>query len=130
MGDPEAEVVIPRMKSDLLELFIATADKKLNRKTLEIDEQTVCTVMLVSGGYPGAYEKGKEITGLDEVSNAVVFHAGTRLSDGKVLTNGGRVLSVTGHGQDQTEALSRSYRAADAIQFEGKYYRKDIGFDL
>jgi phosphoribosylamine--glycine ligase len=130
MGDPEAEVVLPRVKSDLLDLLIAVGSRKLAKKKIEIDVQTVCTVMLVSGGYPGPYEKGKIITGLDDVSNSVVFHAGTRLSEGKVLTNGGRVLSVTSYGDDMTQALARTYKTADRIQFEGKYCRRDIGFDL
>ena len=130
MGDPEAEVVLPRVKSDLLDLLIAAGSRKLAKKKIEIDVQTVCTVMLVSGGYPGPYEKGKVITGLDDISNSVVFHAGTRLSDGKVLTDGGRVLSVTSYGDDMTQALARTYKTADRIKFEGKYCRRDIGFDL
>ena len=130
MGDPEAEVVLPRVKSDLLELFIAVGQKKLNKKNIEIDPQTVCTVMLVSGGYPGSYEKGKEIRGLEKESKSVVFHAGTKSEDGKVLTNGGRVLSITSYGEDMVTALARSYNTADQIDFEGKNYRRDIGFDL
>ncbi|MCK5463174.1 MAG: phosphoribosylamine--glycine ligase, partial [Bacteroidales bacterium] len=104
--------------------------KKLKKKTLEIDTRTVSTVMLVSDGYPGAYEKGKEITGLDDPGKSVIFHAGTKLTDGRVVTNGGRVLSVTSFGDDMTEALARTYVTADRIKFEGKYYRRDIGFDL
>ena len=130
MGDPEAEVVLPRIKSDLLELFVAVGQKKLNRKEIEIDPQTVCTIMMVSGGYPGSYEKGKEISGLEKESKSVVFHAGTRSEKGKVLTNGGRVLSVTSYGEDMSQALARSYKTAERIEFEGKYYRRDIGFDL
>ena len=130
MGDPEAEVVLPRIKSDLLELFIAVDRMKLNQKTLEVDPLTVCTIMLVSGGYPGSYEKGKEITGLEKASRSIVFHAGTRSSQGKILSNGGRVLCITSSGNDMTEALGRSYHAAEQIQFEGKYFRRDIGFDL
>ena len=130
MGDPEGEVVLPRIKSDLLDLFVAVSRKDLNKKTLEIDPRTVSTVMLVSEGYPGPYEKGKEITGLDDPGKSVIFHAGTKLSDGRILTNGGRVLSVTSFGDDMTEALARTYITADRIQFEGKNYRRDIGFDL
>jgi phosphoribosylamine--glycine ligase len=130
MGDPEGEVVLPRIKSDLLDLFLAVSRKDLNKKTLEIDPRTVSTVMLVSAGYPGAYEKGKEITGLDDPGKSVIFHAGTKLADGRILTNGGRVLSVTSFGDDMTEALARTYVTADRIQFEGKNYRRDIGFDL
>ena len=130
MGDPEAEVVLPRVKSDLLDLFVAVAHKKLKKKSLEIDAQTFCTVMMVSGGYPGSYEKGKEITGLDNVSNSIVFHAGTKSEGGKVLTSGGRVLSITSFGDEMIDALARIYKTAERIQFEGKYCRRDIGFDL
>jgi phosphoribosylamine--glycine ligase len=130
MGDPEGEVVLPRVKSDLLDLFVAVSRKNLNEKILEIDPRTVSTVMLVSDGYPGAYEKGKEITGLDNPGKSVVFHAGTKLTEGRIVTNGGRVLSVTSYGDDMTEALARTYITADRIQFEGKNYRRDIGFDL
>jgi phosphoribosylamine--glycine ligase len=130
MGDPEGEVVLPRIKSDLLDLFIAVSRKELKSRSLETDSRTVGTVMLVSKGYPGGYEKGKEITGLDNPGKSVIFHAGTRLTDGKVLTNGGRVLAITSFGDDMTEALARTYRTADKIQFEGKSYRRDIGFDL
>lgn len=130
MGDPEGEVVLPRITSDLLDLFVAVSQKKLNEKTLETDPRTVSTVMLVSEGYPGAYEKGKEITGLDNPGKSVIFHAGTKLVDGKVVTNGGRVLSITSYGDDMTEALARTYITAEKIQFAGKNYRRDIGFDL
>jgi phosphoribosylamine--glycine ligase len=130
MGDPEAEVVLPRVKTDLLDLFIAVAGDKLNEKTIQIDPQTVCTIMMVSGGYPGKYEKGKEITGLEKENKSVIFHAGTRHEEGKILTNGGRVLSITSYGEDMSQALARSYNTADQIKFEGKFYRKDIGFDL
>lgn len=130
MGDPEGEVVLPRVKSDLLDLFVAVGQKKLGKKTIEIDPRTVCTVMLVSGGYPGQYEKGKEIVGLDTDTKSVVFHAGTKSSEGKVLTNGGRVLAITSFGDDMIDALSRSYKTAGKIKFEGKYLRRDIGFDL
>ena len=130
MGDPEGEVVLPRISSDLLDLFVAVSRKELNKKTLEIDARTVSTVMLVSKGYPGAYEKGKEITGLDDPGKSVIFHAGTKLDDGRVLTNGGRVLAITSFGEDMTEALARTYITAEKIQFEGKSYRRDIGYDL
>jgi phosphoribosylamine--glycine ligase len=130
MGDPEGEVVLPRIKTDLLDLFVAVGQKKLHKKSIEIDPQTVCTIMLVSGGYPGSYEKGKEITGLEKDSKSVVFHAGTKSEGGKVLTNGGRVLSITSYGEDKSQALARSYNTADQINFEGKTCRRDIGFDL
>ncbi|KPK88191.1 MAG: phosphoribosylamine--glycine ligase [Bacteroides sp. SM23_62_1] len=130
MGDPEAEVVLPRVSSDLLEMFIAVAERKLKRKKIEIDSRTVITVMLVSGGYPGKYEKGKEIHNLNDVKNSIIFHAGTAISEGKIVTSGGRVLAVTSYGSDMMEALARTYRNADLINFEGKYCRRDIGFDL
>jgi phosphoribosylamine--glycine ligase len=130
MGDPEAEVVLPRIKSDLLDLLVAVGKKKLGGKDIEIDPQSVCTVMLVSGGYPGKYKKGEEIRGLEKESKSVVFHAGTRLENGKILTNGGRVLSVTSYGEDMSQALARSYITAERIEFDGKYFRRDIGFDL
>ncbi len=130
MGDPEAEVVLPRVKSDLLELFDAVARKKLGGKSIAVDPRTVCTVMLVSGGYPGPYEKGKVVTGLGDVTGSLVFHAGTKSSQGEVVTSGGRVLSVTSYGDSITGALSRSYKSADKIRFDGKYCRRDIGFDL
>jgi phosphoribosylamine--glycine ligase len=130
MGDPEAEVVLPRVKTDLLDLFVAVSMMKLADKTLETDPRSVCTVMLVSGGYPGSYEKGKEIKGLENEYKSIIFHAGTKSSGDRVLTSGGRVLSITSFGDDMTSALARSYKTADRIEFEGKYYRKDIGFDL
>lgn len=130
MGDPEAEVVLPRIKSDLLDLFVAVGNKKLGGKEIEIDPRTVSTVMMVSGGYPGSYEKGKEIRGLDKDFKSLVFHAGTVSRDGRILTNGGRVLSITSYGEDMVSALARSYKTAEQIDFEGKYFRKDIGFDL
>jgi phosphoribosylamine--glycine ligase len=130
MGDPEAEVVLPRVSSDLLNIFVALAENKLNRKQIEIDRRTVVTVMLVSGGYPGKYEKGKEIFDLDKVKNSIIFHAGTSISEGRIVTGGGRVLAVSSYGSDMMDALTRTYRNADLIDFEGKYYRRDIGFDL
>ncbi len=130
MGDPETEVVIPRIKSDLVELFIATAEKKLDRFTLEIDERSATTVMMVSGGYPEAYEKGKEITGLNEVEDSIVFHAGTSKKEDKVVSSGGRVLAVTSFGNDFREALNKSYQNIEKIKFDKMNYRTDIGFDL
>jgi phosphoribosylamine--glycine ligase len=130
MGDPESEVVIPRVKNDLLELFKAVIKKKLNKMTLEVDDRTVTTVVLASGGYPGSYQKGKDIINLDKVKNSIIFHAGTADKNGKTVTNGGRVLAVTSYGSDMIDALARTYRNADIIDFEGKICRRDIGFDL
>ncbi len=131
MGDPETEVVLPRVKNDLVEVFEAVAAQKLNEIDLQLDDRTATTVMTVSGGYPEAYEKGKEITGIENVSNeSIVFQAGTTLKDGKVVTNGGRVLAVTSFGTNFKEALKTSYKNLDNIAFEGVYYRKDLGFDL
>jgi phosphoribosylamine--glycine ligase len=130
MGDPETEVVMPRIKSDLLEAFSSLADKKLGQVEFETDSRSACTVMLVSGGYPESYEKGKEITGIDQVSDSIVFHAGTKLDDNKVLSNGGRVLAITSYGENFKEALKISYKNIDLINFEKMNYRKDIGFDL
>ena len=131
MGDPETEVVIPRIESDLGELLSAVARQELGQAELKIREEAAATVMMGSGGYPEKYQKGHEIQGLDEVSGAIVFHAGTSLSgDGKVLTNGGRVLSVTAFGSDFKEALHKSYENVEKIRFTDSYYRKDLGFDL
>ena len=130
MGDPETEVVIPRIKSDLLELFIAVAENKLNEASIEIDERTVTTVMLVSAGYPGSYPKGKEITGLDGKSETIIFHAGTTKLADKVFTNGGRVIAISAYGNNMKDALNKSYSKVSEINFEGKNYRRDIGFDL
>jgi phosphoribosylamine--glycine ligase len=131
MGDPEAEVVIPRIESDLLDLFEGVAFGNLDKKELKISTNTVSTVMIVSGGYPGNYEKGKHVSGLDKVDNSsIIFHAGTEYSDNKVLTSGGRVIAVSSVAQDMEKALESSYRNARLIEFDGKYYRKDIGFDL
>ena len=130
MGDPEAEVVLPRIKTDFVELMKATAQGRLSEMEVELDERTVSTVMLVSGGYPGSYEKGIEITGIDQVEGSLVFHAGTRKEGDKVLSSGGRVIAVSSFGSSMKEALEASYRNAERIQFKGKYYRKDIGFDL
>jgi len=130
MGDPETEVVIPRIKSDLLHLFQGIGDGSFSEKDLHIDEDTAATVMLVSGGYPEKYEKGKVIAGLDDVEGSIVFHAGTKKEEDAVLTNGGRVLAVTSFGGNIEDALNKSFVNAEKINFEGKYYRKDIGFDL
>jgi len=131
MGDPETEVVMPRLKSDLLHYFEGIATGTLSECDLEIDPRTATTVIAASGGYPDSYEKGKVISGLEHShKGAVVFHAGTSQKEGETLTNGGRVLAVTGIGADIETALQRSYDALEAIDFEGMYYRKDIGLDL
>ncbi|MFW5887068.1 MAG: phosphoribosylamine--glycine ligase, partial [Bacteroidota bacterium] len=130
LGDPEAEVVIPRLKNDMVEILEAIANKKLDEVTLDIDTRATVTIMLVSGGYPGVYEKGKIITRLNEVENSILFHAGTQLDDGNVVTSGGRVIAITSRGATKKEALSLSYQNAEIIEFEGKHFRKDIGFDL
>tara|TARA_Y100000385_G_scaffold75398_1_gene76261 strand:- start:1179 stop:2450 length:1272 start_codon:yes stop_codon:yes gene_type:complete len=130
MGDPETEVVIPRIKSDLLNLFRGIGNGSFSEVDFNISEEVAATVMLVSGGYPGSYEKGGEMTGFNEVKDSVVFHAGTKSSDDKILTNGGRVLAITSFGKNIDEALNKSFKNAEKINFEGKYYRKDIGFDL
>lgn len=131
MGDPETEVVFPRIKSDVLEMFDAVGQNKLDEYQLEIDDQAASTIVLVSGGYPEAYDKGNIIEGLDSSSDQVtVFHAGTKNDGDKILTNGGRVLALTGKGKDLAEALAKSNQAAEKISWKGKYYRTDIGFDI
>ena len=130
MGDPETEVVIPRLKTDLVELFLAVANEKLNEITLEIDERSATTVMLVSGGYPEEFEKGKVISGLENITDSIVFHAGTRLENNTVLTNGGRVLAITSYGDSFQEAIKKSYQNIDKLSFDKMNFRKDIGNDL
>jgi phosphoribosylamine---glycine ligase len=130
MGDPETEVVIPRVKSDLFELLELLPDKKLSQGKIELDERTSTTVMLVSKGYPGSYEKGKEIVIGNADQDVVVFHAGTKPENGKVLSNGGRVIAVTAYGNSMKDALVKSYAMIEKIDFEGKTFRTDIGFDL
>ncbi|MDN3708548.1 phosphoribosylamine--glycine ligase [Myroides ceti] len=130
LGDPETEVVLPRIQSDLVALFEAVAAEKLDQATLEIDHRTATTVMMVSGGYPEDYEKGKTITGIDTIEDSLVFHAGTALKNEEIVTNGGRVIAVTSYGNDFKEALETSYKNVAKIDYDGKYYRKDLGFDL
>ena len=130
MGDPETEVVIPRLKSDLVELFQAVADGKLDEVVLEIDSRSATTIMLVSGGYPEVFEKGKVITGIENVSDSIVFHAGTKIENGRIVSNGGRVLAITSFGDDFQQAIKKSYQSIDKLDFDKMYFRKDIGFDL
>jgi len=130
MGDPETEVVLPRIKTDIVRLLEATAKGTLNTISLEIDSRAATTVMLVSGGYPEAYDKGIQITGIENTEGSVVFHAGTTKKDGKIVTNGGRVLAVTSLDEDYKKALKKSYQNITKIHFEKMNYRKDIGFDL
>jgi phosphoribosylamine--glycine ligase len=130
MGDPETEVVIPRIKSDLVLLFDAVAKGQLENMPLELDERSAATIMLVSGGYPEDYEKGKTISGLDKVTDSLVFHAGTKAANGAVVTNGGRVIAVTSYGDDFREAIKKSYQNIAGLHFDKMYFRKDIGFDL
>ena len=130
MGDPETEVVIPRIKSDLLNLLKGIGDGTFSEKDLEISEEVATTIMLVSGGYPEAYEKGKQITGIEKVSDSIVFHAGTKQEGEVVKTNGGRVIALTSFGENMNDSLKKSFDSAEKIAFEGKYFRKDIGFDL
>jgi phosphoribosylamine--glycine ligase len=130
MGDPETEIVFPRIKSDLVKHFLALAKGELQNEVIEIDERAAATVIVASGGYPENYEKGKEITGLAAVKDSIVFHAGTKNENGKVVTNGGRVLAVTSFGKDIHEAVATSNVSIEKIGFEGKYYRRDIGWEF
>jgi phosphoribosylamine--glycine ligase len=130
MGDPETEVVLPRIESDLFDLFEGVANQNLDEKSFKVTPKTATTVMLVAGGYPEAYEKYKEITGLEKVTESTVFHAGTTIKDNTIVSNGGRVMAVTSFGETIEEALEKSYRSIDAIHFDKMNYRKDIGFDL
>jgi phosphoribosylamine--glycine ligase len=130
MGDPETEVVLPRIKSDLIDLLEATAQQRLDEVSLELDSRAAATVMLVSGGYPEAYDKGKVISGIEHIGDSIVFHAGTAMKEGEVVTNGGRVIAVTSLDEDYKEALKKSYENIDRLSFDKMYYRKDIGFDL
>ena len=130
MGDPETEVVLPRLKTDLVRLFKAISNQTLSDIQLEIDDRAATTVMLVSGGYPEAYEKGKEILGIENVKESLVFHAGAKEEDGKIVTSGGRVMAVTSYGNTYQEAIKKSYQSINNICFDKMNYRKDIGFDL
>jgi phosphoribosylamine--glycine ligase len=131
LGDPEAEAILPRMKNDIVDLFVAVAEGTLGEKRLQTDERVAATVILVSGGYPGPYEKGKAITGLDRhPEGALVFHAGTALRDGSVVTHGGRVIAVTSLAAGLKDALEQAGREAGEIQFEGRYFRRDIGWEF
>ena len=130
MGDPETEAVLPRVNTDLMEIFVAIKDKTLNQIDIEISPDTATTVVLVSGGYPGPYEKGHPIKGLESVENALVFHAGAKNDGDKIVTSGGRVVAVTAFGNDYKAALSKSYQAISKITFQGMNYRRDLGFDL
>ncbi len=130
LGDPETEVVLPRLKNDLVEVFQAVADQTLDKINIEIDERAATTVMLVSGGYPEAYEKGKEISGIENIEGSIAFHAGAQLKDNKVVTSGGRVMAITSYGETYQEAIKKSYQNIEKLHFDKMNYRKDIGFDL
>ena len=130
LGDPETEVVLPRLKNDLVEVFEAVANQTLDKINIEIDERAATTVMLVSGGYPEAYEKGKEITGIENIEGSIAFHAGAQIKDNKIVTSGGRVMAITSYGETYQEAIKKSYQNVEKLHFDKMNYRKDIGFDL
>jgi len=130
MGDPETEVVIPRLKSDLVALFSAVSNGQLEDFPLEIDERSATTIMVVSGGYPEDYEKGKVISGIENITDSIVFHAGTKSKNGEIVSNGGRVLAITSYGENFDEAIKKSYQNIEKLSFDKMYFRKDIGFDL
>ncbi|TJY34753.1 phosphoribosylamine--glycine ligase [Pontimicrobium aquaticum] len=130
MGDPETEVVLPRLKTDLVEIFQAISNQTLNKVDIDIDERAATTVMLVSGGYPEAYEKGKVITGVENIEDSIPFHAGAKIDNGSIVTSGGRVMAITSYGTTYKEAIKKSYQSIEKLHFDKMYYRKDIGFDL
>ncbi|GAA4268722.1 phosphoribosylamine--glycine ligase [Hyunsoonleella aestuarii] len=130
MGDPETEVVLPRLKNDFVEVLQAMANQTLDTIEIDIDNRAATTIMTVSGGYPEAYEKGKEITGIDSIKDSIPFHAGAQIKDGKIVTSGGRVMAITSYGNSYQEAIKKSYQSIEKLHFDKMYYRKDIGFDL
>ena len=130
MGDPETEAVLPRLKTDMVQIFKAMGNQTLSSIDIEIDNRAATTIVMVSGGYPEAYEKGKEITGIETIEDSIVFHAGAKFQDDKVVTSGGRVLAITSYGETYQEAIKKSYQSIEKLHFDKMYYRKDIGFDL
>ena len=130
MGDPETEVVLPRLKTDVVQIFKAMGNQTLSSIEIEIDNRAATTIVMVSGGYPEAYKKGKEITGIETIEDSIVFHAGAKFQDDKVVTSGGRVLAITSYGETYQEAIKKSYQSIEKLHFDKMYYRKDIGFDL
>jgi len=130
MGDPETEVVLPLLQNDLVKIFKAISEERLNEIDIEIEDQTAATVMLVSGGYPEVYQKDKEITGIENIKDSLVFHAGAKQVNGKIVTSGGRVMAITSFGKTHQEATKKSYQNIEKLHFDKMNYRKDIGFDL